>query len=279
MRHLLLAAVCAGRLGRLRSLDPECFQWVEADSWASALDLIRTNPVEMAVVDPLLGDLVRLQGIERLQALFPSLPLMIYTELSPATAASLLRLGRAGIERAVFQRFEDGPKALRAAIAHELDHSASREVIRSVQQLLAGLPTAVSDALDAVLHDWGGGSTVNELVERSHFSRRTCERLFIKAGLPSPKEVMILLRLLYAHRLLLDPGHTVEDVALKLGYRKAKTLQRHLHAVFGVSAGDLRISMTAQEALAIAKRRFVVSAASADSWHQREHEEPVPQHG
>ena len=91
-------------MGRLQNADPTCFQWVSAASWAQAVEVIRANPVEMAVVDPLLGDKPRPHGIERLQALFPSLPLMIYTELSPTTASALLRLGRAGIERAVFQR-------------------------------------------------------------------------------------------------------------------------------------------------------------------------------
>lgn len=279
LRHLLLAAVCESRLGRLRNADPACYEWVAAGSWAHAVEVIRANPVEMAVVDPLLGEEARPQGIERLQLLFPSLPLMIYTELSPATAAALLRLGRAGIQRAVFQRFEDGPKALRAAIAHELEHSATREVIQAVQRLLGSLPPGVSDALGTMLHDRGGDTTVRELAGRAHLSRRTCERLFTKAGLPSPKAVMILTRLLYAHRLLLDPGHTVEDVALKLGYGKAKTLQRHLHAVFGVSAGDLRVSTTVQEALAIAKRRFSAQHTGAASGRRRERRAAAHQHG
>ena len=60
---------------------------------------------------------------------------------------------------------------------------------------------------------------------------------------------MVLIRLLYAHRLLLDPGYTVEDVALKLGYSKTKTLQMHLRAVFGLTAGELRVSLVTEEAL------------------------------
>ncbi len=231
----------------------------------------------MAVVDPLLGDEARPHGIERLQLLFPSLPLMIYTELSPPTAAALLRLGRAGIQRAVFQRFEDGPKALRAAIAQELEHSATRQVVKTVQQLLADLPPGIGDALDAMLHR-GGSCTVSELARQAHLSRRTCERLFTKARLPSPKAVMILTRLLYAHRLLLDPGHTVEDVALKLGYGKAKTLQRQLHAVFGVTAGDLRVSMSVEDALTIARRRFIATHPGTAWRRRRDRKEPVRQH-
>ena len=242
-------------MGRLQNADPTCFQWVSAESWAQAVEVIRANPVEMAVVDPLLGDKPRPHGIERLQALFPSLPLMIYTELSPTTASALLRLGRAGIERAVFQRYEDGPRALRAAIGAELEHSATRGVVQAVQGVLGTLPPGIAESLSTMLHDPSAASTVAELAERADHSRRTCERLFTKFGLPPPKAVMILTRLLYAHRLLLDPGHTVEDVAVKLGYGKVKTLQRHLRAVFGMSAGDVRVSLSLEEAPAVAAGR------------------------
>ena len=63
-------------------------------------------------------------------------------------------------------------------------------------------------------------------------------------------------RLLYAHRLLADPGYTVEDVALKLGYSKTKTLQMHLRAVFGLTAGELRVSLSTEEALATVTSRY-----------------------
>jgi AraC-like DNA-binding protein len=256
LRHLLLAAVAAPRLDRLRSLDPARYTWLGAGTWAQALDLIRSRPVEMAVADPLLGIEPRAHGIERLHLLFPSLPLLVYTELSPATANALLKLGRAGIQRAVFQRFEDGPKALRAIIQAELEHSVLRQVVTAVQGKLEGLPEPIRDALEEMLSDPGAGQTVSELAGRALLSRRTCERFFTKLGLPSPKGVMLLMRLLYAHRLLLDPGHTVEDVAVKLGYGKTWTLQRHLRAVFGVSAGDLRTSVTVEEGLAVVSQRF-----------------------
>ncbi|HEV8177872.1 MAG TPA: hypothetical protein VGP44_09310, partial [Gemmatimonadales bacterium] len=79
MRHLLLAAVPSERLLRLRVLDPDRYQWVSGTGWPEAVDSIRAKPVEMAVVDPLLGGTARAHGIERIRLLFPSLPLLIYT--------------------------------------------------------------------------------------------------------------------------------------------------------------------------------------------------------
>jgi AraC-like DNA-binding protein len=265
LRHLVLAAVAGPRQARLRALDPTRYAWIVADTWAQALNLIRTRPVELAVVDPLLGDEPRPHAIERLGLLFPSLPLLIYTELSPVTAGALLKLGRAGIQRAVFQRFEDGPKALHAVLQAELEHSVSRQVVTALQDRLRELPEPIRDALEMMLYDPGAGLTVSELAVRALLSRRTCERFFTKLGLPSPKWVMLLMRLLYAHRLLLDPGHTVEDVAIKLGYGKVRTLQRHLRAVFHLSAGELRASVGLEEALALVSRHFFEGRRAAVS--------------
>ncbi len=265
MRHLLLAAVPPERLLRLRSLDPDRYRWVSGSGWPEVVDQIRAKPIEMAVVDPLLGGQARAHGIERLRLLFPSLPLLVYTELAPATAAVLLQLGRSGIRRVVFHRFEDAPGSLRAAIHAELEQSASQQVMQAIGGALQELPPELLRALEQMLHAGEEAPTVTALAERAQLTRRTCERWFTKVGLPSPRTVMVLTRLLYAHRLLLDPGYTVEDVALKLGYSKTKTLQMHLRAVFGVTAGELRVSLSTEEALMIVTDRYLKSMSQAAS--------------
>jgi AraC-like DNA-binding protein len=257
LRHLLLAAVPAERLFRLRTLDPDRFQWEAVSTWAEAVETIRAKPVDMAVVDPLLGGVApRSHGIERLRQFFPSLPLLVYTELTPATAGVLLDLGRAGIRRVVVHRFEDAPGALRGALLAELEQSALQQVIQGLGSILRELPPELRVALEGMLHAPGEGPTVTALAERAQLTRRTCERWFTKVGLPSPRVVMVLTRLLYAHRLLLDPGYTVEDVALKLGYSKPKTLQMHLRAVFALTAGELRVSLSVEDALAAVTQRY-----------------------
>jgi AraC-like DNA-binding protein len=257
LRHLLLAAVPAERTFRLRTLDPDRFQWASASSWPEAVEAIRGKPVDMAVVDPLLGGgEPRPHGIERLRQFFPSLPLLVYTDLTPANAGVLLQLGRAGIRKVIVHRFEDAPGALRTAILNELEESASQQVMQALESTFRELPPELQDALEAMLHAPGDGPTVTSLAERARLTRRTCERWFTKVGLPSPRTVMVLIRLLYAHRLLLDPGYTVEDVALKLGYSKTKTLQMHLRAVFGLTAGELRVSLSTEDALAAVTHRY-----------------------
>src|SRR2546430_916590 len=76
-------------------------------------------------------------------------------------------------------------------------------------------------------------------------SAREIERL----GLPSPRHFLAAARVLYAHRLLQDPGFTVEDVAQRLGYAQTKTLQLHARAYLGLTAGEMRLTLEPRQAL------------------------------
>ena len=119
----------AERLFRLRSLDPDRFVWEAVNTWPEAVEAIRARPVQMAVVDPLLGGTVpRTHGIGRIRQFFPSLPLLVYTELAPATAGVLLELGRNGIRRVIVHRFEDARAGSERA-AGRAEQSASQQVI------------------------------------------------------------------------------------------------------------------------------------------------------
>src|SRR5437763_1770786 len=106
---LVLAAVPAIQFHKLRRAAAPRFPVVHARSWDDALATIRARPVELAAVDPQLEGGPRPHEIERLRVLFPSLPLILYTALSPATAAVLLALGHSGITAVVFTRLDDRP--------------------------------------------------------------------------------------------------------------------------------------------------------------------------
>jgi len=265
LRQLILAAVPPARLRRLRAAAGQ-FVFVPVQTWPQAFRAIRSRPVEMAVVDPTLGGEPRSHEIERLRLLFPSLPLLLYTVLEPATAGVLLTLGRSGVGRAVFQPFDDAPAALRAALLAEIEQSAARQVVHSLGRPLGLLPEPIRWALEAMCREGTspGAHTVSELAQRAQLERRTCERWFLRAGLPSPRLVLMALRLLHAHRLLLDPGYTVEDVALKLGYGKTRTMQAHCREVFGLTAGELRISLSIEEAEAMVTRRYFPQPGAQD---------------
>ena len=250
----------ASRLQRLRTAAPDLYAVVSARTWADAVEVIRVRPVEMVVVDPFFEGRSRIYEIERLRFLFPSLPLLVYAALAPEVAGVLLQLGRLNIRRALFERFDDAPASLRLALKGELEQSAPRRVMQALEQRLAGLPERLRWALDAMVHAPAEAATVSSLAQRANLTRRTCERAFLRAGLPSPRSLMGLVRALYAHRLLLDPGYTVEDVAQRLGFGRAKALQNCLRDVFGCTAGDLRASLSFEDGIAMVTSRHLAVA-------------------
>ena len=165
----------------------------------------------------------------------------------------------------ILARFDDSPANLRSIFRDELECTASRKVILGIDRLLEALPTQVRWALEGMLHTPSEIATVSALAERVRVQRRTCERWFANAGLPSPRMVLVLARLLYAHRLLQDPGYTVEDVAVKLGYGRTRSLQDQFKEVFGLTAGEVRLSLTVEEALNTVTKRFFAGIKEAAS--------------
>ncbi len=246
---LVLAAVPEVQYQKLRRAVAARFPSVHAPTWDDALAAIRARPVELAVVDPLLTGTASAREIERLRLLFPSLPLLLYTSLSPATATVLLTLGQAGIRDVVIFRYDDHPSRLCELLAQEEGRSASRQLLDQVAEVLAPLPSELRWVLEEVLRSPAELQTVQQVAARARVDRRTFERWFARLGLPSPRHFLAVARVLYAHRLLQDPGFTIEDVAQRLGYAQTKTLQLHARSYLGLTAGEMRLTLEPAEAL------------------------------
>src|SRR5690349_21927990 len=246
---LVLAAVPEVQYHKLRRAVAARFPLVHARTWDDALTAIRGRPVELAVVDPLLSGTASAHEIERLRRLFPSLPLLLYTSLSPATAGVLLALGQAGIRDVVIFRYDDHPSRLSELLAQEEARSASRQLLEQVASVLTPLPSELRWVFEDVLRSPAELQTVQQVAARARVDRRTLERWFLRLGLPSPRHFLAAARVLYAHRLLQDPGFTIEDVAQRLGYSQTKTLQLHARAYLGLTLGELRFALDPADAL------------------------------
>src|SRR3989441_5873536 len=254
---LVLAAVPDIQLHKLRRAAAARFAIARALPGGEPLATIRSRPVELAVVDPLLNGAPSAQEIERLRVLFPSLPLILYTSLSPETAAVLLTLGQRGIRHVVFARYDDHPLRLREVLGQEGARTASRLFLEQLAGALAPLPKELRWVLEEALQAPTAVQTVGQGAARARVDRRTCERWVTRIGLPSPRHFLAAARVLYAHRLLQDPGFTVEDVSQRLGYSQVKTLQQHARAYLGLTAGEMRLPLSPEEALERLTRRFL----------------------
>ena len=253
---LVLAAVSDVQYLKLRRAGAGQFSFVHVQTWDEALMAIRVRPVELAVVDPLLPGVGRGQEVGRLRLLFPSLPLILYTTLTPDVASVLLALGKQGITHVVFARFDDHPARLCEVLTREGAHVASRKLLSQLADGIAPLSADLRWLLEEALHAPEEVQTVKQLAARASIGRRTCERWFARHRLPSPRHFLAAARVLYAHRLLQDPGFTIEDVAQRLGYARVRTLQQHARLYLGLTAGEMRLSLSVDEALQAVLARF-----------------------
>src|SRR5258708_3456262 len=258
---LVLAALRAFQLPRLRRGGEGRFGFVRARGWEEALDLIRTRPAELAVVDPLLSGEARRQEIERLRVLFPSLPIFVYTTLMPQTAGVLLALGRHGIQHVVFAHHDDHPALLRRVLADEAARTTSQRLVAEIAAGLTPLPANLRAVIEEALRSPTEVQRVRQVAERARVDRRTFYRWITRAGLPSPRHFLAAARALYSHRLLQDPGFTIKDVVPRLRYSHANVLQQHARAYLGLTAGEMRVSLTPEEALQQVSQRFRHPAA------------------
>ncbi len=260
---VILAALPDSQITVLRAATGSDHELLVVHDAEALVSSIRSRPVDIAVLDPVGLPSMGVYLIERVRRLFPSLPAIIYTALVPEIAEVLLAVGQVGIRRAIFARFDDSPSSIRCALRDEMERSSFRQVLRDLGVFLSQLPDGLHSSVESTLAS--PGASVALLAQHANLGRRTCERWFARSGLPSPRMVLMVARLLYAHRLLLDPGYTVDDVAAKLGYGRVRTMQSQFREVFGMTAGEMRLSVDPGRALEMVGQRYFAELGQAAS--------------
>jgi transcriptional regulator GlxA family with amidase domain len=168
----------------------------------------------------------------------------------------LLQLGTSNIRQVVIARHDDHPQRLGDLLVAEAAHAVSRQLIEAIGDLLSGFPGDLRWAIETGVREPAAMQSVKALADRAKMDRRTCLRWFAKAQLPPPSVTLTALRVVYAHRLLQDPGYTIEDVATKLGYAQTRSFAQNVREVLGRTPGEIRLSLSPEEALAIVRERY-----------------------
>lgn len=253
---LVLAALPKHLQSRLLAGITPNYRVVRAGGWQQAIDEVRAKPIEMAILDPQLEGEPRVHEIERFRVMFPSLPIILYTSLEPAVAPVLLRLGQANIKRVMLAWHDDHPGQIRDTLHAEAARSVSQKLLDELNDVMETLPEKLRWVIEMVIREPSAVNSVQELADLAKMDRRTCLRWFTRVDLPNPSVLLTVLRVLYAHRLLQDPGYTVEDVATKLGYGRVKSFATNVKEIFGMTPRELRISVSPHEALDTVRNRY-----------------------
>jgi AraC-like DNA-binding protein len=218
--------------------------------WVELEEVVRRNPVDAAVVDPGVDGPIRQGEVQRLVEAFPTLPVVLYTQMTPSNFRPLVEVARmAGVRHLVLHRFEDEPGRFRALLRRAVGTGLSDRMLEELRPRLELLPAVLSRAVERMFRNPLAFRGVRDLAVSAGMPARTVYRHLRGAGFVSPMLLVKSARLLRAFNYLRDPGHTVEDVAAKLRYSSSRKLAQHSAELLGTTPRRVRHRMEAEDVI------------------------------
>ena len=220
-----------------------------ADSWHELERLIRKTALRAVIIDPEANGVVDSAAVVRLLTRYPSLPIIAYVTLGPATFSGIAQLSRLGLEHVILHRFDDSVDRVRRTIDSVGSDPLVRLVVEALRPSLSLLPLPLAVSVQQMFEEPRRFMTALDLSAASGLPTVRMYQSFAQADLTSPKNLLIAARALRAFSYLRDPGYSVNDVSLKLGYFQPRILGNHALKVFGLKPARARRRMSEAEAI------------------------------
>jgi AraC-like DNA-binding protein len=245
-------------LGRGHQLHP-------AEGWAELAQVLQEQVVDLVVADPAADGWVKVAELQQLIRQFPSVPVVVYTALSPATMKAVVQLAKVGVEHVVLNRFDDEPRRFRELLEGVPAHALADQMLRQLAEPLAGLPIQVSRAVEQLFRSPGRFRSTDDLAAAAGMNKRTLYRNLEPVGLVSPRLLVVAARLLRVYAHLRDPGRQIKEIADKIGYNSPWQLTQQMREVTGYTPRTVRRRVGAEEFIALLARRVYRPAAGRNA--------------
>lgn len=226
--------------------EPELFV---ASSWLELDSIIRRKPVSVVILDPAADETMNVSAVEGLLKRYPSLPLIAYVTLHAPQFSAVAQLGRMGLREVVLHRFDDAPEGFRERVERLRANTLTHEVLSSLRRRLAELPRQLTVTVENLFEEPHRYGSALDLAMEAGIAIVSVYRNIDWARLGSPKRLLIAAKVLRGFGYLRDPGYSVLDVSLKLGYKSARIFSQHWVSVFGLNPARVRTRLSDQAAI------------------------------
>jgi len=217
-------------------------------SWAELLSIVKHNAPDVVVADPAVSGEVQVEALEDLRRHFPSLPVVVYTVLAPASIKAIVRLAQSGVGQVVLHRYDDDRKRFLELLEGIPAHALGERMLQELAGALSTLPVTVVRAIDQLFRSPARFKNAQDLAAAAGMNLRTLYRNLEPAGIYSARALVVSARLLRAYAFLQDPGRSIKDVAAKAGYHSPWQLSQQLRELTGRTTEEVRREMN-QDAL------------------------------
>lgn len=218
-----------------------------AAGWAELQADIQHRSADLVVADPAANGSVQVEPLEQIRRQFPTLPVVVYTTLSPGAMKAIVRLARCGVENVVLSRFDDEPGRFLELLESIPSASLGDRMLEELAAPLRALPVTVVRAIDQLFRSPDRFRNAQDLAAAAGMTLRTLYRNLEPAELYSPRLLVVAARLLRAYGYLQDPGRSIKDVAAKSGYHSAWQLSQQMREMTGRTTEQVRREVRGDE--------------------------------
>lgn len=220
-----------------------------AASWQELESFIRRKPVSAVVLDPAADGTMNVAAVAGLLKRYPSLPLIAYVTLHAPQFSAVAQLGRLGLKEVVLHRFDDAPEGFKERVERAEGNALTHDVIEALRDRLGMLPRQLSLTIENLFEQPHRYTSALDLSMEAGVAVISVYRNIDGARLGSPKKLLIAAKVLRGFAYLRDPGYSVLDVSIKLGYKTARIFSQHWVSVFGQTPARVRTRLTDKAAV------------------------------
>jgi AraC-like DNA-binding protein len=202
--------------------------------WHELIPAVRSRPVDVAIVDPLVDGVIRVGEVQSLLLRYRTLPVVVYTVLTPETLKATVELANWGVQHVVLRGFDDEPRRFRSLLDRLPAYAMADTILAKLSEPLAEAPGSLAAAVRRLFQAPHSFRHVCDLAEAAGMTRRNLDRWLDRIGLAPARTLLVAARLVRAYHYTRDPGYLLGDVATKLGYSEARIFAHHVREATGL---------------------------------------------
>ena len=245
IRPLLVAAHLPTHLRvPLRTALGQEHRITEAVDWADLSEIVRRRPIDLIVADPAAEGGVNVTAVSDMLENFPQTPVLVYTSLAHTTVGAMAELSRRGLKDIVLHRYDDSPERFHQVLERVAKKQVGQSVIANLGDAFDQLPSEIARTLEQMFERPQAFASVADVAATAGVTLSRLYRSLRDAGFREPRRLLVAARVLRAHTYMREPGHSVTEVAKKLGYSHPRILARHTYLALGVKPRYLRRRMS-----------------------------------
>ena len=221
---------------------------VHVTSVSAALSVVRERPVRAVLLGEESITTCSAPALGKLAVSCGGPLIAVVGGWTPALSDTLLAFGRYGVREAVDVSSRGGLCRLRDLIVR-VEWELANRVARALEPGLQEASKEMQVFMNYVVRAAPLVGSVTALAAGLGILPSSLTSRFFRAGLPSPKQYLAYIRLLFAAALLEQPNFSAAQVARRLNYSSSQSFIRHLRVQLGLTASEFR-TRSSFEALA-----------------------------